>query len=55
MAPSLRGAPIVAYYDDETEDFEQHNRILSIKDGEITLLDGTRPYGFVDLNAKLWF
>lgn len=55
MAPSLRGAPIVAYYDDETEDFEQHNRILSIKDGEISLLDGTRPYGFVDLNAKLWF
>lgn len=55
MAPSLRGAPIVAYYDEETEDFEQHNRVLSIKDGVISLLDGTRPYGFVDLNAKLWF
>lgn len=55
MAPSLRGAPIVAYYDEETEDFEQHNRVLSIEDGVISLLDGTRPYGFVDLNAKLWF
>lgn len=55
MANSLPGCPIVGYYNEETEDFEQHNRYLEIEDNKVVFKDGTRPYGFVDLNAKVWF
>lgn len=55
MAPSLRGAAIVGYYNEEIQDFEGHERSLEISDGEIRFKDITRPYGFVDLNAKVWF
>ena len=55
MANSLPGSPIVGKYVDYKEDFEEHNRIISLKDGEWVVTDDTRPYGFVDLNAKVWF
>lgn len=55
LANSLPGSPIVGYYNEEEQDFEEHNRALEIKDGKIFLRDITRPYGFVDLNAKVWF
>lgn len=55
IAPSLRGAPIVGYYNEMAEDFEEHNRDIEICDGEIQIKDATRPFGFVDLNAKIWF
>lgn len=56
LANSIPGSPIVGYFNEQTQDFEQHNRILKITDkGDFKLADGTRPYGFVDLNAKVWF
>lgn len=55
MAPTLRGAAIVGYYDEVKEDFEQHNRLLEVRDNRIVIKENTRPYGFVDLNAKVWF
>ena len=55
MANSLPGTPIVGLYNEETEDFEEHSRMLEIKDNHLILKDITRPYGFVDLNAKVWF
>ena len=55
MASSLRGAAIVGYYNEEKEDFEEHNKILEISGNEIKLKETTKPYGFVDLNAKVWF
>ena len=55
MANSLPGSPIVGYYNEDKEDFEEHNRIIEIKNGKFKLKDTTRPYGFVDLNAKVWF
>lgn len=55
MAYSLRGAAIVGKYNAEKEDFEQHNKVLEIKDGKINFKPDTQPYGFVDLNAKIWF
>lgn len=55
MANSLPGSPIVGYYNEGKEDFEEHSRELVIKNGQIELKDITRPYGFVDLNAKVWF
>lgn len=55
MANSLPGSPIVGFYNKETKDFEEHNRDFEIKDGQFIITDATRPYGFVDLNAKCWF
>ena len=55
MAPSLRGAAIVGYYNEATQDFEEHNRVIDVSNGKFEIKDTTRPYGFVDLNAKCWF
>lgn len=55
MAYSLRGAAIVGKYNEETVDFEQHNKVLEIKDGKINFKPDIQPYGFVDLNANIWF
>ena len=55
MAPSLRGAAIVGYYNEATEDFEEHNRVIDISNNKFEIKDTTRPYGFVDLHAKCWF
>ena len=55
MANSLPGCPIVGFYNEATGDFEEHNRIIDISNGEFKIKDTTRPYGFVDLNAKVWF
>ena len=55
MANSLPGSPIVGYYNEHKEDFEEHNRTIDISNGKFEIKDTTRPYGFVDLNAKVWF
>ena len=55
MANSLPGCPIVGFYNENKEDFEEHNRIIDISNGKFEIKDTTRPYGFVDLNAKVWF
>jgi hypothetical protein len=34
MAKSLPGSPIVGYYNENTEDFEGHNQIIDISNGE---------------------
>lgn len=55
MANSLPGSPIVGFYNETTEDFEEHNQIIEIKGGNLIFKENTVPYGFVDLNAKVWF
>ncbi len=55
MAPSLRGACIVGHYEASKGDFEEHNRLVELKGGTATVIEDTRPYGFVDLNAPVWF
>lgn len=55
MAVGLRGCPIVGYYNEDAQDFEEHEKTLSFKDDKLVFLDITKPYGFVDLNAKIWF
>ena len=55
IANSLPGSPIVGYYNEEKEDFEGHNRVIEVSKGQFKLKDTTRPYGFVDLNARVWF
>ena len=55
MANSLPGSPIVGFFNESKGDFEEHNRVIDISNGEFKIKDTTRPYGFVDLNAKVWF
>lgn len=55
IANSLPGSPIVGYYNEALQDFEEHNKILEIQDGKLSFKDNTRPYGFVDLGARVWF
>ena len=55
LANSLPGSPIVGYYNEKTQDFESHNSSIEIVDGKFIMRDDTRPYGFVDLGAKVWF
>ena len=55
MANSLPGSPIVGHFNEATGDFEEHNKLIKISGGQIKLEPDTVPYGFVDLNAKVWF
>ena len=55
LAQSLPGAAIVGFYNKEKQDFEEHNRVIDISDGRFEIKDTTVPYGFVDINAKVWF
>ena len=55
LANSIPGSPIVGYYNEDKEDFESHNKIIEIRNGKITLKPTTKPFGFVDLGAKVWF
>ena len=55
LANTLPGSPIVGYYNEDKGDFEGHNRELVYKNGKMYFKDVTRPYGFVDLNARVWF
>ena len=55
MGCKLPGSPIVGYFNQETKDFEGHNRAIDIKDGKFAIVDVTRPYGFVPDNANVWF
>ena len=56
LAQTLPGSPIVGFYSEEKKDFLGHEKELIIDDnGELRFIEITRPYGFVDLNAKVWF
>jgi hypothetical protein len=55
MAGTLRGNPIVARYREEDKDFTDHGHEITIDDKGIHEKILTRPYGFVDLNADVWF
>ena len=55
IAATLPGSPIVGAWDEETQDYREHDREIVVHDGKWELKDKTRPYGFVDLGAKVWF
>ena len=55
IANTLPGSPIVGYYNETSEDYEEHNEIFKIKNGKLVVTTNTVPYGFVDLTAKVWF
>lgn len=55
LANSLPGSPIVGYYNEDIQDFDEHTKELVIKNGKLELKEKTKPYGFIDLNARCWF
>ena len=55
IAGTLRGCPIVGKFNKTLQDFEEHNRFLKFENGKWGFTTDTVPYGFVDLNAKIWF
>lgn len=55
LANSLPGSPIVGMYHEDVADFGEHDRSIEISNGQVRIKDITKPYGFVDMNAKIWF
>ena len=56
MGRKLPGSPVVGYFNQVTNDFEGHNKEISLRGGGIIeVLDTTKPYGFVPTDAKVWF
>lgn len=56
MAKTLRGAPIVASWRAEKEDYGTHGHVMTVEeDGTISFSCKTIPYGFVSPDAKVWY
>lgn len=55
MAKTLRGAPIVGYYKNEKEDFDDHGERLTFDSDGLHVDCYTVPYGFVSPDAQVWF
>lgn len=55
MAKSLPGCPIVGFFNKDTGDFEEHSRKITITNNSFEMEDMTKPYGFVSMDAKVWF
>ena len=55
MAQTLPGTPIVGYYSENKEDFGDHGDQMIIDGDGIRFNCLTKPYGFVDINTKVWF
>lgn len=55
MAKSLPGCPIVGFFNEDAGDYEEHSRKITITDHEWKVEDMTKPYGFVSMDAKVWF
>lgn len=55
FAASIPGCPIVGFYNEATGDFEEHNKIIDLSNGKFKIKDTTQPYGFVSMDAKVWF
>ena len=55
IAQSLPGSPIVGFFNEDTQDFDGHTREIEISGGKVKWKDITKPYGFVDLGARVWF
>lgn len=57
MGKYLPASPIVGRYIDAARDFGGHDKEVQVNEenGTFSVVDLTRPYGFVDTNAKVWF
>ena len=55
MAKTLRGAPIVGYWNKDKEDFGDHGQRVIIEEGQVKFECLTVPYGFVSPDSEVWF
>lgn len=55
MAQTLPGCPIVGYFIDRKEDFGDHGDQMVIDGEGVHFNTLTKPYGFVPIEAKVWF
>ena len=55
LAKSLRGTPIVGFFDETAGDFADHDVHMKIRDGEAVPYTRTIPLGFVPTDARVWF
>lgn len=57
IGQNLPGSPIVGYFNNNQEDFEEHNKEFGYdaKEKKFGFIDTTKAYGFVPTDAKVWF
>ena len=55
LGKTLPGSPVVGYFREDINDFEEHSKRIEIENNKFKVLDLTRPYGFVAPDAKVWF
>jgi hypothetical protein len=55
MSKTLRGAPIVGYFKEESGDFVDHGEQVVIDHEGLKFKCLTKPYGFVAPDAQVWF
>lgn len=55
MGKTLRGAPIVGFYKEDVGDFRDHGEKITWDCDDFKFECMTKPYGFVPLDAKVWF
>lgn len=55
MGRKLPGSPVVGFFNKETNDFDGHNKEITIENGNFQVVETTKPYGFVPTDAKVGF
>lgn len=55
MSKTLRGAPIVGWFREDKDDFSDHGERITFDADGVKFECMTKPYGFVDPAAKVWF
>lgn len=55
IGKTLRGAPIVGFYKEDVGDFRDHGEKVTWDCDDFKFECMTKPYGFVPLDAKVWF
>lgn len=55
MIPSLYGIPVIGEWKSENDDFGSHGGKIEISDDGINYVETTKPYGFIDSQAKVWW
>lgn len=53
--PTIKNIPIVAYYNEEKQDFEEHSMEIVEEDDEIKIYPKTIPVGVVAESCKQWW
>lgn len=55
MIPSIFGVPVLGEWSKSDKSFKGHGGKIEITDDGIEYIDTTKPYGFVDSNANVWW